>query len=409
MSTSPLVAEISQTSGRPAHVPDGLVMDFDCYNVTIPDQDVGAFWLDLKDKAPGKVFWTDHNGGHWVLLDGHDVQRAYSDFTTFSNQDIFIPPNGSRENLLIPLELDPPESLRYRKIVVSPLMPAKLGEVFDEAREMTIRIIEELKPTGECEFVKDFGTALPILVFLSMMGLPASDREMLLPLAEMSTRPETPEQRVFGHSELKRYLRGHVERCRKSPGPDMLSKVVNSSIDGELMDLDAALRFSLTLLIGGLDTVANLLSFVALFLARNPDHRRQILDNPEIVSAAADEFIRRFGVVADGRRVLKDTMMSGVLVKAGDMLMAPTWMYGLDDTIVTDPLTVDFRRPKFPHVTFGGGPHVCVGMHLAKRELRIFIEEWIARIPDFEVKPGAELHVETGIVQGLSTLPLVWK
>lgn len=404
-----MLAEIAPAALRPAHVPDALVMDFDCYDIDVPDEDVAAFWLDLKRKAPAPVFWTDRNGGHWVLLNGLDVQRAYSDYATFSNQDIFIPPNGSRENLLIPLEQDPPVSLRYRKIIIPPLMPARIVDVVEDARRKTISIVESLMPQGECEFVKDFGTALPILVFLALMGLPEEDREMLLPLAEMSTRPETPEQRLYGHGELKRYLQKHIEARREAPTDDLLSRVVNANIGDERITMDDALHFSLTLLIGGLDTVANLLSFVALFLARNPAHRRQLIERPDLIPAAADEFIRRFGVVADGRRVIADTVLSGVDIRQGDMLMAPTWMYGVDETIVADPLKVDFERSTHPHVTFGGGPHVCAGMHLAKRELRIFLEEWLARIPDFQVKDGAQLNVETGIVQGLSALPLTWK
>ena len=394
---------------RPSHIPARLVYDFDLYNYATPNQDVAASWQHLKTQAPGPVFWTDRNGGHWVVLEGEDVKRFYSDYTVFSNQDIFVPPNGSRDNRLIPLELDPPESLLYRKHIVAPMMPSQLIEPIKAVHTLMTEIVERLQPLGECEFVAEVGTVLPIYVFLSLMNLPEGDREMLLPLAVMSTRPETPEQRLEGHAALRDYIRDHLIKRREEPGNDLLSTIANCEIDGRPISEDEAIRFAVLVLIGGLDTVANLLSFVALFLARNPAHRRQLIQNPEIIPAATDELIRRFGVVTDARRVVQDIEFGGAMIKAGDMAIAPTFMYGNDPNIVTDPLTVDFSRPPRMHLTFGAGPHVCAGMHLAKRELRIFLEEWLGNIPDFEVKPSAELQVEVGLVAGLKELPLVWR
>ena len=395
-------------TGRPAHVPDRLVMDIDIYDIDIKERDVGTSWLAIKAKAPGPVVWTDHNGGHWIPLTGKDVKTVYTTFDTFSSQDIFIPPNGSRDNMLIPLEQDPPESLLYRKVIVPPLMPNNLTEVTQVARDQAISLIEGFKPTGECEFIGDFSLILPVVVFLTLMGLPLEDRSYLHALAEKSTRPESAEERLEGHLELKQYLQHYIDDRKANPRDDLLSRSVHAKIAGEPISDFAARQFVLNSTIGGLDTVANMLGFVMHFLANSPRHRHQLIERPDLINAASDELVRRFGVVSTARRLIQDTELSGVELKVGDMIWPPTWLYGLDDTIVPNPLEVDFERPSFPHMNFGGGPHVCVGMHLAKRELRILLEEWLARIPDFSVKPNAEIKIGTGMVSGIRHLPLIW-
>lgn len=104
------------------------------------------------------------------------------------------------------------------------------------------------------------------------------------------------------------------------------------------------------------------------FLAKSPEHRRQLIEQPDLINSAVDEITRRFGIVGQGRRIMKDTELSGVSLRKGGMIWAPTWMYGMDDSIVRDPLTVDFEPLNPPQMTFGGVPNVCAGMHLAKRE-----------------------------------------
>ncbi|SCW37962.1 Cytochrome P450 [Sphingobium faniae] len=383
-------------------------MDLDIYDVALRDEDLARTWLDLKEAAPGPVFWTDRNEGHWTILDGRDVERVYTSPDVFSSIDIFIPPNGSRDNVLIPLEMDPPQSIKYRKVIQAAMMPGAIGALVERARSESIAIIEELAPKGHCEFIQDFAGVLPIIVFLALVDLPAEDRHFLVPLAEMSTRPETPEKRIEGHLALRKYLEENIERRRANPGPDLLSKIALAEIDGRQVSMDEALRFASTLMIGGLDTVTNLLGFTALYLANNPDHRRLLLENPDLVPAATDEFVRRFGVVAVARRVIQDVEIGGASMKAGDMVLAPTWMYAVDDAIVSDPLTVDFHRKNGRNLTFGAGAHVCLGMHLAKRELRIFLEEWISRIPEFEVDRDADVSIATGIVSGITAMTLKW-
>jgi cytochrome P450 len=160
--------------------------------------------------------------------------------------------------------------------------------------------------------------------------------------------------------------------------------------------------------IAGLDTVVNFLGFLMLFLARNPDYQRQLADEPSGIPAALEEFVRRFGVVSIARMATRDVDFHGARIKEGEMMLIPTVLHGLDERENRDPLRVDFARTGARHSTFGQGPHHCVGAHLARAELRITLEEWLARIPRFALAPDARIESQSGIVGCVRSLPLVW-
>ena len=187
--------------------------------------------------------------------------------------------------------------------------------------------------------------------------------------------------------EIAAYLGEWVERRAVDPGSDLLSRIVTASVDGRPITRSEAFNVCLLMLLGGLDTVASMLGFVARFLAGSADQRRQLcerIDDQPFLRSAVEELVRRHGVVNTGRFIVEDMEYHGVQLRAGDLIQLPNSLVGLDERAVDDPLTVDFTRP-FPirHAAFGTGPHTCPGAVLARREIQIFIEEWLSRIPDF--------------------------
>ena len=162
------------------------------------------------------------------------------------------------------------------------------------------------------------------------------------------------------------------------------------------------------LLVGGLDTVASAMGFAARFLATSEAHRRELIEHPERIPDAVEELLRRFPVVNAGRVVVRDMEYKGVEMRAGDQIIMPTTLHGVDDRKFDDPLKVDFARPTPIHSTFGNGAHRCPGSLLARTELKIFLEEWLKRIPDFRIKPGTTPQVRAGVNATLCSLQLVW-
>ena len=161
------------------------------------------------------------------------------------------------------------------------------------------------------------------------------------------------------------------------------------------------------LMLAGLDTVASMLTFITRFLALNPGHRADLRNRPGIMIQAIEEFLRRMAMVNLTREVARDTMLGEVQLKQGDLIVVPTALCNFPED-GGDWLAVNFDRPRIVHATFGAGAHYCMGSSLARAEIRIFLEEWLTRIPDFAIAAGASLEVKVGAAAMMPSLPLVW-
>ena len=162
------------------------------------------------------------------------------------------------------------------------------------------------------------------------------------------------------------------------------------------------------LLLAGLDTVVAFLNFTMIYLARNPDKVAELRSDPKKIGQGAEELFRRFPVISEGRMIAKDQEYDGVQLKHGEMVLLPTALAGLDETVYPDPWVVDFTRRGAPHLTFGSGAHRCAGALFARLELVTTLEEWLKRIPEFSLKPGEPIGYSTGMVANVASVPLVW-
>lgn len=391
----------------PPHVPPNLVFDFDCFAPVPPGLDAQEHWRSLREKAPGEVFWTPRHGGNWVATRAEDILRIQLEHETFSHALISIP----RETAfpMYPLTLDPPDQAAYRKLIQPAFMPKAIAALERRAREIAIAQVEKLAPAGGCEFVNDFARIQPIVIFLEMVDLPLSDAPAMVGWTEVMTRSPDPEQRNAALANMSGYLAGWLKRRAEAPGTDLLSTIVTADIDGRKLRDDEIMAMCLLLLFGGLDTVASTLSFIARFLALHPAHRRELVEEPELIGHAVEELIRRHAVANTCRLVKKDVTLKGAPLRAGDQIQAPNVFVGLDEATLDDPMRVEFHRERpIPHAAFGNGVHTCPGAVLARREIKVFLEEWFKRIPDFEIRPGTTPIVEAGNVSGVVELQLSW-
>ena len=390
----------------PAHVPSHLVHDFDIYNPPNAADDYHMSLKVLHGDAMPDIFWTPRNGGHWIATRGDDIYHILKDYDHFSSKQLTVP--LVEHAPMAPIFYDPPQHTAYRAIIAPAFTPQAVGDLEAQARSTAISLIEGFKARGECEFVTEFAQHLPIGIFMKLAALPESDREMLLGLADRMVRPGSAEDKLSAYGAIFEYVGVQIADRRANPGTDLISHIVQSKVDGrELTDTELRGLCALVL-IGGMDTVASAMGFIANFLAQNPGHRQQLIDNPALAPKAVDELLRRFPVVNQGRRVVADLEYKGVQLKAGEMILLPTTLHGLDERKFERPLDVDFTRPTPIHSTFGNGPHRCPGSFLARVELKVFLQEWLTRIPDFRVKPGERAGVHNGVNGTLYRLPLVW-
>lgn len=392
----------------PDNVPPELVVDFDFYSLAGKAEDIQSAWAVLHDGPD--IVWTPYYGGYWIATRAADIDVMQIDHEHFSHEEFDLPVNPNKVRS-IPLSLDPPEHTPYRKLLMTAFVPQKIRAYSQVARETAKALVAKLKTRGECEFIDEFAKVLPINVFLSMMALPLEDRDWLLPRAEIAVRSNDIELKTRNQGELAGYLLKHIEDKRANPDNGLLSDIVHGEVEGRALTPPEIMAMSLLVLVGGLDTVASQLGFVAQFLARYPEHRRELVEHPNLIPVACEEFLRRFGLPNTARLLTQDYEYKGIRFRKGDMIQMPKCLYGLDDRINPDPFVVDFhRKPStIKHAAFGAGPHVCPGNVLARRELIIFLEEWLPEIPDFEVDPERPPVFAAGSVNGVDKLYLKWK
>jgi cytochrome P450 len=204
------------------------------------------------------------------------------------------------------------------------------------------------------------------------------------------------------------YVEPIIRDRQGKSGDDLISVVVNSQVNGRPIDHQKALGLISLLLLGGLDTVVNFLSFVMIHLARHPEIVSELRSDHMTLLRGVEEMFRRFPVVAEARMVAHDQDFRGVRLKRGDMVLVPTALHGLDGAANEDPLRLDLSRRKISHSTFGDGPHRCAGMHLARLEVTVTLEEWLRPIPTFRLKEGARPVYHAGIIAAVENVPLVW-
>lgn len=387
----------------PAHVPPALVRDFDFLGEV--EGDLWDWWGRLQDGP--EVFFTPRNGGHWVLTRHRDIAEVMADYTRFSSRKQTLPVEGKPFSLP-PIEVDPPLHGDFRRLIAPWFTPKAMGTMEADARALCVELIEGFRERGRCEFVSEFALIMPIGIFLKLVDLPASDRLPLLDIAEKMVRGNAAEQ-AEGFAGAFAYLDEKLAERRRNPGTDMLSAILSGTIDGgrKLTDEEARLMGAL-LLAGGLDTVAGMMGFITMHLARNDEDRRLLATEPARIHTAVEEFLRRHQSANVAREVVADTEFRGVLMKAGDMVLTPTSMAAIDEREYPDPLAIDFDRANKRSLVFGSGPHQCIGAFLARTEIRVFLREWLARIPDFRIAPGEVPRVMAGRGNTVSYLPLEW-
>lgn len=396
---------IAATVPKPDHVPAALVRDFDYRDFPGHDRDVHLAWKQLHDGPD--IFWSPRHGGYWVATRADDIDVMQTDHERFSYQHITVPPQKDFPPLA-PLEFDPPAHGPLRAIISPAFGPKAMQAVEADLRKLSTELLDRIEPRHECEFVDAYAKRLPIVTFLRLVDLPLEDREHLLKLTEMSVRPRSDTDTYQAFAALHEYTQKWIRERRERPGSDLFSKIVNATIAGQpLTDAQTAGMLA-NVIFGGLDTVAAALSFTARCLAENPEVRAQLRADKAIIPTAIEEFLRRFGIPNTGRLVAHDFEYKGLSLRADDMILLPKTLHGLDERRYPQPLQLNFNRPRNPHAAFGGGPHRCPGSFLARLELKIFLEQWLERIPDFHIPAGKQPRTSSGPVNGVLSLPLAW-
>jgi cytochrome P450 len=395
---------------RPEHVSVDRVVDFDIYNPPGVKKGFHEAWKTLQAQDLPDVVWTPHNGGHWLATRFDVADVVCKDYETFSSRVILVPKELGelQKEVGIPSSIDPPDHRPYRMLLNKTLSPKSIGRRESYIRSLAIELIESFRLKGGCHFTKDYAEILPVQMFMDIMNLPPEDGTKLKIWSDAIIRPtpDMPPQRAV--ENLHAYMAPYVEERMGSLDEDMISQLINGKVNDRALTSKEIMSLSTQVFLGGLDTVVSTLGFIMLFLARNPAKRRELASDISFIPDALNELFRRFPIATVGREIKKDTVLGGVELKAGEMIIVGTSVGGLDDRANACPMDVDFHRASSHHITFGNGMHKCPGFYLARSEIRITLEEWLKRIPEFDVAPGATITFTGGISGMVDALPLVW-
>jgi cytochrome P450 len=371
------------------------------------------FWRLIEQ---GPVDYEEGMEGNPTILCREDVEAALRNPALFSSvtttqSDIM----GSTEPV-IPLNVDPPEHVRYRRLLDPLFAPRKMAGLRPAVAAHTNQLIDSFIERGSCDFSSELAVPLPCSTFLSLLGLPLDELEKLVRWKDVMIRadtltpdPQDAKQLQFDTAmEVYGRFSSAMEERRSDPNDDLISYLLQAEIDGERLTDSEVLRTLFLLLAAGLDTVTISLQCIFSYLVAHPEARRLVVEHPESQSQVIEELLRwETPVQTVGRRVTADTEISGCPLHK-DQLVSISLSSANIDPSNPAATSVDFARTDKRHLAFGGGVHRCLGSHLARMELQVVVEEWHRRIPDYDVAPGVELAWNGSALRGIDYLPLVW-
>lgn len=393
----------------PDHVPPELVRQAGLIHSPAFLSDPYKFFAGMHEKFPPIFYDVGPFGNAWVMTKHEDALFALRHAEYFSNEDATPFPRDPEDYFyFIPIEIDPPDHRKYRNIVDPIVSPQGVLKLEERIRALANELIDDIIDKGECEFDEAFGRPLPVLVFLDLMGLPRNMSDTFVSWAMALLHSN--DRAIMGETlkTIGDYLKTAIAEKEANPDDGLISRIAHAEFDGKKISEKEAYGFVVFLFIAGLDTVFATLNNMWVWLANNPDRRQEIIDNPDNINAQVEELLRVRSVTFSGRTVAQDVEIRGVQLKKGDKITSILPACNFDPDVFPNPTEIDFHRPKKIILAFTVGVHSCMGAHLARLEIKIALQEWLKRIPDFKIKPGAETIYRPGGVIGPESVPLVW-
>ncbi|MFT4561151.1 MAG: cytochrome P450 [Gammaproteobacteria bacterium] len=384
--------------------------DFDLNDPSFGDQ-FNEICDDLVEHCP--VARSQVGEGYWVVNGHEDVQQILRDWPIFSSADGIIGVNRPADQPLFkPNEIDPPEHDQLRK-AMNPYFTAKITAQHEPAiREIVNGLIDKFIDDGEVELVAQFSDPIPALAFCqAVASMPLEDMPFLQKtFHDAITGPveDRAPNWLKGQEYMEEFMRQRKLTARQN---DIVDAIAYFEFpDGQAYTHTERAGTLTQLTAGGIETTGAVISGAIHHLAVNPLQRRNLRDEPSAIPRAVEEYLRYF-VAAPclGRRVMKDTELSGTMLSRGDYVVYNLGSANRDPKIFDDPQALDIERSPNKHLTFAAGVHTCIGMHLARLNIRIAIETFLQRVPDYTVKDGFEPHFQAGITRSMTALELSFK
>jgi cholest-4-en-3-one 26-monooxygenase len=380
-----------------------------------------AVFRELRDSDP--VSHHDHpawEGGYWAIARHADVQRVSRDWNGFQNApNPFLPDRADFGDeagaSLLMISLDPPEHTKLRKLISSGFTPRRINDLAARVKARVDSVIDSVADRGECDLVRDVALWLPLHAIADLVGVPEEDRKQVFEWTELTfgfDADTTPEERAEAAQSMFAYADAMCAERADEPRDDLMSVLLHAEVEGERLTQMQLAVFFMLLQNAGSETTRNLITTGTLSLLERPDDLARLRDDAELLPVAIEELLRHATPVMSFTRIAtKDTEVGGQAIAEGDHVLMVYASANRDERAFARPDDIDITREPNDHVAFGaGGPHFCLGSHLARLEAKLMFEAILTRFEGLEVAadPASLPRVNSNLIDGLAEMPVRW-
>jgi cytochrome P450 len=392
--------------------------DYDIFDLEYIN-DPYRIWAELRPACP--IAHTERWGGSWLPTRYEDVTAIARDIQMFpsGNGIAVVPPPsaltpgapGAGPALLPygvpPISSDPPLHSWTRRLILPWMSPQKTLTYEGMTRDLCNRLIDSFIETGSADAAADYAQQIPVRVIAHMLGVPESMSDTFTGwVRDVLEFAYDEERRVRGMTGVINFFTEALANRRSNPGDDLISELLHTEIEGAPIEDTVILGMCSLLLIAGVDTTWSSIGSSLWHLAAHPEDRKRLVAEPELMPTAIEELLRAYSPVTMARRLTEDKEYKGCPMKAGERILMNFPGANRDPEVFENPDEVILDRAINRHVAFGAGIHRCAGSNLARMELRVSIETWLERIPEFEIADAAGVSWAGGQVRGPRTIPV---
>ena len=379
---------------------DHLVENFDHHSFDYRSHSIDIL-MHMQNKTP--FAHAPSWGGFWVATKAEDCLEIAKNVDAFSNWPAEVIP-ALEPTLMIPINVDPPLLYDYRAILNPLFAPNKVKAHAAYVRQLAEEMMSKLVANGGGDLKWDYALPLTGKVTLKVAGLKDDDWQIFgPPLHDLVYSRKPMDERLKAMAGMIEYMRSEIRRLKDDPVPGSVIEYLHDvDMAGRKLRLDEIDSIILIMLGGGLDTTQALFSMISVYLGRNPDRRKELVEHPELLDNAIEEFLRVFPPTqGNSRRATKDVEVAGHPIKAEEHVFMSYAAANRDPDEYENPHEIDFRRENVRHLSFGVGPHRCLGSHLARLEARTMLEVLFEQAPGYQlVEEGVELADDIGTIAG---------
>ena len=397
-----------------------LATDYDIFD---PEyiKDPFPAWAELREKCP--IPHTERWGGSWMPTKYEDVFALAQDIEHFSSENPLVvpiePPEGFDESEgegqflgvgAPPISSDPPEHTWTRRLLLPPFSVKSVAKWEPLTRAHCRSLIDGFIDKGRCDGAADYAQKIPPYVIANMLGVPSNLSDTFTQWVRefLEFGLQNFEMGAEARNKILTFLWQQITEKKEKPGDDLITYLVQSEVDGNPVPDTHILGTCFLILVAGIDTTWSSIGSALWHLAQHPEDRKRMIDEPELMNTAVEELLRAYAPVTMARVVKEDVEYGGCPMSAGDKLIMSFPAANRDPERFENPDEVIIDRAKNPHVAFGAGIHRCAGSNLARMEMRVAIEEWLARIPDFKLEDPEAVTWAGGQVRGPRQMPVVF-